>query len=344
MEFEQRDNGLWTRREVVTAIGTGVLAAACAKNEPAQGVSDSVPAAQPLSNAQPSDGTVKIRFYGLSMYQVGPRANLPNSVVSRSASILMPYAKATARTMHPDSTHAMEHTPYIAFFVEYGRDEDSNYKQAYSLQDKNLIITGKPSSVDPSFGSMLHLSKIFPATTRLRADTAAEPLPTSCRIQVIGGKWSALTSPYVGKWRVGRTFNSAAPQDLSPVVVGLEWDSELPKVAVQGTSDVTEIDANNGGVVVIGHLPSSVEPKRWWKVRPKVKKGESDHDFKWLYSLFIPRNNPQDAGDPWSDELEIDILLPAPRCYEAPNRLTPETVPLDPVTLGSSTCFGGWYP
>ena len=321
------------RREFVAVVGAGLGGGAGGEggNKEAEAPAPA-PTAAPAT-AQATDN-VKIRFYGASLFNVLPRT--PGQV-SRSVEVLMPYAHLASgeSPYHADTTTAVPHSPFLALYRDH---KDGYYEFEYPLQGKAFTIEGAANLNAPTFGTLPDMKRILRGTATLRKNLAT-PNDLSAKITIIGGTWSTITRSDIGSWRVARSFNSSAPA-LDPVVVGLEWDSGMKEVPVSGagTGFPTKLpdQAHPVSAIIVGHLPTSMPPKSWYVKGDPPARGDADVDFKWLYRLFDPKPNP--SNDPWLDELDIDVLLPAPRCVAGRTRNTPVK-----TTVDSPTCFGGCW-
>jgi hypothetical protein len=330
--FVQREGGLWTRREMVSAMGAGIMVTACAKTQDRSAPADSAPASAVGISAQSPDD-LKIRFYGASLYMVLPRNADPNTRLVR---VLMPRTQS-ARGFHPDTTCAVQHSPYLAIYSKHGSGAD--YLRSYELQGlEGLTLTGADSREDPNVGALPDMKKILKGSAQLRPDSGSGAFQLTTGIKVVGGTWSPLVVNNRTRWRVAKSFNSSAPE-LTPLVPGLEWSAGRTYADLGGTATGLpgRISTSDSPAVVIGHLPTSHPPAHWYDKLPPNQRGDADIDFKWLYTLFMPRAG-ANGNNPWLDELELDILLPAPRCVEGSSSDL-----LEESTVDSPTCFGGCW-
>ena len=334
--FVQREGGLWTRREVVTAMGAGIVATACAKTEDRPAPSDSAAPAVAGVAAQSADDALKIRFYGASLYMVLPRNTDPNTRIVR---VLMPRTQS-ARGFHPDTTCAVSHSPYLAIYSKHG--QGAAFLRSHELQGREgLTLTGADSLANPDFGTLPDMKKTLSGTAQLRPDSGPGAFQLTTGIKVVGGTWSPIVVSNGTRWRIAKSLNGSAPE-LTPLVPGLEWSAGRTYADLGGTASGLpgRISTSDSPAVVIGHLPTSHPPAHWYDKLPPNQRGDADIDFKWLYTLFMPRAG-ANGNNPWLDELELDILLPAPRCVEAES--TSPASQERATTVDSPTCFGGCW-
>jgi hypothetical protein len=309
------DGSLWKRREFVTALGAGLLAA-CPDNQ--------------SSTADDRPTTVKIRFYG---------AFLVTHALDGSYEVLMPKATHAPAGQHDDTSLAIPHNPFLGI---YSKHEDSSYKNAYAVPGRNLRFEGNMSIIPSSFVGLAPLEGILPKKDfSFRKYDGITSEDYASRMTFVNGTFRTELNN-TAHIRFAPTLNADAPQDTY-LAKYLEWDSGKAELEVGTTGDSTGIPkplkASRHPAIVIAHLPHHIPPKEIYK-KATIPVGTVDHDFKWLFRAFYP-DGEKDSEYPWK-KLLMDRVLPAPEVIALERAANSQDDP-EVEIVGSPNCFGGCF-
>jgi hypothetical protein len=316
----QREGGLWTRREVVSAIGAGVVSAAWPRDE-----------------LSATADTISIRFQGAILITRDTRY--------KYVDILMPKGERTI-ARHPNGPLAIRHTPRMAFYravMQSNGKVKYIYQRAPDLSQKSLEIHGEPAQDSgPLFqdSSLIQMEKILPHYSEIRPSGDDLSPVYASRVRVFGGRFYA--DPVPSHSFTIRTFNSDTPLPEFPGSGGIIWQAGKDDVHVKASDGDIRIprilQASIHSEVIIGYLPFDMPAQHWHSPGHPVTKGYIDSDFMWLYQALVPPGMLQNPN-PWPDYLGSDPL-PAPICTK-PDPPVPGRA--YPATASSPTCFGGCF-
>jgi hypothetical protein len=267
----------WNRREFVTAIGAGVVAA--------------------TTPHKLGMDTLIVRFHGAMLV----------TRISGTVEILIPKAEGSGTpNSHPDTHDARKHYAHLSLYELYPRGWLDKH-----LRHKHVTLTSEAKETVTDLQGMFDLGCGLPPV-RLRAFEKNGRLSEhyATRVTLKGGTLRAIRGPSIGSWQLAPSMTSCQPQLISSPASSLEWHPGTQHVTVDGIDDELVSLSSNHCSIEIGHQP--VRPKEWHKPYPKkkLKKCHIDHDFKWLYEILIPETV-EDDEKPWKG-VSKEHPLPAP--------------------------------
>lgn len=316
MSEERAMSGL-DRRDFLTAVGAGMLAAAACKPSPS------------IATA----GTVRIRFYGAMIFAKAGDGTMD---------VLIPRTSETPPQQYVDTTQSRIHDPFMGIYKKFDK---GSFKRSYSLLSRELKLTGADPTPGQrsSFKNLALMTDILPDNAGLRRWDGISSKVFASRINLSKGHFTAYSDPNV-YFNFAKSLNaSKAPQHVN-LANYVEWDADMDGVVAvaAGTGDniPTQLNVSDHPAVVIANLPQEIPPKQVYDHKEVIAVDLVDHDFKWLYQMFYPEHQEGDDS-PWGAKLD-GRLLPAPQVEQMLRAQGGDGNPRV-MTVGSPTCFGGCY-
>lgn len=297
-------------------MGAGALAAGC----------------RPTPTVASARPTVKIRVYG---------AYLLTKAADGSIDVLMPRATAAQTIQHPDTSPAR---PHDAFLGIHSKHEMNAHKNSYRVPDRDLTFVGERGIVPSSFTGLASLEAVLPESdVTMRPYEGVHSKVYASRMKFVDGTFTTKVDERIF-WRFAPTLNLGAPQDVH-LANYVEWDSlkeELEVVTEGGTTGIPKpLKGNRHPAIVIAHLPQDMPPADIYDPDQKIAVNAVDHDFKWLFRAFYPKDG-EHLDDPWSSVIG-DRVLPAPQVTKIDVSASGGGDPVGILTVGSPNCFGGCF-
>jgi hypothetical protein len=259
--------------------------------------------------------------------------------------ILIP--KASGHSKHEDKSPANKH----AFRAAWPEQPGGTKLKETKLPKTGITLIGAPNNNHPALAKLIQLENVLPPGTVLLEDEHGEWSRYWNRVTLVGGSFSLIQDSYKSMWSIP-DFNGAAVGTLQGIL-GIKWEPNKDNVPISWTGEEPDIPTlltvEKHPLIVFAQSKKAI--RDWGKDEDdshRPKPGDVDHDFKWLYRCFAPKDH-ETEETPWEGVLKGQCF-PAPVCESggsAPPSTGPGATSIEIVAktlqVGSPTCFGGCF-
>lgn len=282
---------------------------------------------------------VAITFLGVALYRKTKDndGEETDELVVRLPNALPPKGKDPAK--YWDGKDAAPHWPWL-----YAMPEDEGTEPIrIPLDGATIICRGKPASGPDSCHQLIDLNNVADdIALRPEAVTAGCTGLTITAVHLHGGR---LVGPTIEKAEFADHLKKTikpAPA-LNPLSMPI-WDSEAERLQVgirfEGAQQTLNLEASDWKHIIITNLDSPIPtPETIAETNCTAGQPVDDLDFKWLYQLLEPTDNPSKSlSERWMARLG-GRELPFPRSI-CPSRDPQAIEPLSPLSPFVGKCLG----